>query len=914
VKFRESLEVPPEMTQDGLASAAWVELRHVSQYLRPLLAEEVVRERTCHVKGIRQRRRVYDLTDSGQHLAYRLRDRVKAEIVRVQDERGVRDETVAAVLGSLGGTVSLLELARRSTMSGTVDLAALGTAPELPRVEMIAEAPKLDRFVGRKAELEEIIAEGTGPKIFMIRGVAGIGKSSIAAKACELLHGRRNLFWHTLRAWDTRISVLAALGTFLASIGKPGLRAVVARGDAGQAATVLREDLPGSAAFLVFDDAHEAGVEVLALFRFLKDAIAAAPDTWALVLTRRALAFYDRRDVSLSGVVREIDLAGLSTEDIAAFLSPDLEVAVGNLGQRLGGHPLFLQLVRSTPHAPIHEGALRNMHRFLEEEVYVDLSDPERRALKTACLYRVPVPWQALYSDSSVTHDVLLSLTNRSLLRGVGLDALEVHDTIRSFFAEILSPSEAEDLGRFAAAQLGQLASRAHASGDFGASIGYLSNGLRLPIDGETRVALLEALGDEHDRIGDFPATLTAYKEAMRASETPEIQVRLHRKIAATLEARGEVKATTRELEAARKILGDNVTVERGWVDLIQSRVASRVEESERARESAQSALDVFETFHERSAVVRTLYELGYVEMDSHPGNLRAAEGYLLKGLDVAVGLGDRELTAKMHTGLANLYAGRLGDVDRGLEHIAAVEADPQVLQDPQVLRSFRMLQGWFQLDIRADFPAAERSFAEAADLARKLHYAPSVAFTQYAYALSHYYQGRVDEARREFEDFGKDILAQGFPAFAVEALILVAECDLRLGDLAAFHRVAEEIGRPELSDGRKARPVRVKVLQAIRSFLDDDLDGARNAFDAALRLAGSGDVIEEALLLHIVHFYCGIALRVCGQREEGEQHLREAREFLEQYHLRARLSILPEAERELSETLARAIRPQDPG
>jgi tetratricopeptide (TPR) repeat protein len=914
VRFREALEVPPEMTQEGVAGAAWVELRHVSQYLRPLLAEELLRERTSHVKGIRQRRRVYDLTDSGQHSAYRLRDRVKAEVVSVQDERGVREETIAEALESLGGAVSLLELVRRSMKQGRVDLTALGRAPESPRVEMIAEAPRLDRFVGRKAELEAIVAEDGGPRIFVIRGVAGIGKSSIAAKACELLHGRRNLFWHTLRAWDTRISVLAALGTFLASIGKPGLRAVVARGDAGQAAAVLREDLPGSAAFLIFDDAHEAGVEVLALFRFLKDAVAAAADVRALVLTRRSLAFYDRRDVSLSGVVREIDLAGLTAEDIAAFLSPDLELAVGNLGQRLGGHPLFLQLVRSTPHLPIHGGALRNMHRFLEEEIYVDLSDPERRALKTASLYRVPVPWQALHSDPSVTHDVVLSLTNRSLLRGVGPDALEVHDTIRSFFGEILTPSEAGALGQFAAAQLRQLASRAHAAGEFGACIDYLSNALRLPVEGEDRVALLESLGDENDKIGDFPATLTAYKEAMRASGAPEIQARLHRKTAAALEARGEVKAAARELEAARQLLGDNVTVERGWVDLIQSRVASRLEDSERAREAAQSALDVFETFHERSAVVRTLYELGYVEMDSHPGNLRAAERYLLNGLDVAVALGDRELTAKVHTGLANLYAGRLGDVDRGLEHIAAVEADPQVLQDPQVLRSFRMLQGWFQLDIRADFLAAERSFAEAADLARKLHYAPSVTFSQFGIALSHYYQGQVREARQEFERYGSDILAQGFPAFAVEALLLVAECDLRLGDLAGFNRVAEEIRRPELAEGRRARPVRVKVLQAIRCFLDDDLEGARNAFDAALRLAGSGDVIEEALLLHIVHFYCGIALRVCGNREEGEQHLREAREFLEKYHLKARLSILPDAERELAETLARGLRSNDRG
>ena len=908
VSFRDAIEVPPDLTQDGLATAVWVDLRHVSQYLRPLLAEELVRERTTHVKGVRQRRKVYDLTDAGQHAAYRLRDRVKAEPVRVTDARGSREEFLGKVLESTGGKITLLELAHRSLGAGPIDLDTLRAGPAPVFVEMIAEAPRLERFVGRKAELAAITSSEDGPRIFVVRGVAGIGKSSVAAKACELVRGRGNLFWHTVRAWDTRASLLAALGGFLASVGKPGLRAVLARGDLDQALEVLRDDLPGVRAFLVFDDAHEAGADVLALFRFLKEALASAPDVRVLVLTRRALPFYDRRDVSLTGTVHEIDLGGLTAEEIAAFLSPDFDFDVGKLGQRLGGHPLFLQLVRSSSHAPIHEGALRNMRRFLEEEVYAGLSEAERRALKTATLYQVPVPWTALLSDPAVTHDTVLSLANRSLLWPVGPDAVAVHDAIRDFFAGIVSPAETGTLGAFAGGQLRELAVRAHASGDFPASIAYLSNALALPLDPEAKAGLLEALGDENEKIGDFPASLTAYKEAMRASQAVDVRVRLHRKTATALETRGEMASALRELEAARQILGENVTVERGWLDLIQSRVASAREDANRARESAQSALDVFETFRETSAIVQTLYDLGYIELESHPANLRAAEDYFLKGLEVAQRLGDRALVAKLHTALANLYAGSMGDVDRGLEHIAAVEADPEVLRDPQVRRSFRMLEAWFQLDIRADFSDAERAFREAADLSRRLHFAPSVAFTEYGFALSHYYQGRVSEARREFEAYGEEILGLGLPAFAIEAFLLAGECALRQGDLEAYRRIAARIARPDLAEGRKARPVRMKVVDAIDHLLQDDTEAAMDAFASALGLAGSGEIIEEALLLHIVHFYWGIALRVCGRRAEGDDHLARSREFLERHHLKARLSVLPEAERELAETLARAL------
>src|SRR2546426_7160151 len=51
---------------------------------------------------------------------------------------------------------------------------------------------------------------------------------------------------------------------------------------------------------------HEASSEVLALFSFLPEILAEAPDLPMLVLTRRKLPFYDRRDVLIGGVVDQI--------------------------------------------------------------------------------------------------------------------------------------------------------------------------------------------------------------------------------------------------------------------------------------------------------------------------------------------------------------------------------------------------------------------------------------------------------------------------------------------------------------------------------------------------------------------------------------------------------------------------------
>src|SRR6267143_2412046 len=316
-KYADEVEVPPGMTQEGIAQAAWILVPHVTQYVRPLIREELARERTAHVLGGRRKRKVYDLTDTGRREAIRLRTALKVEPVRVRDSQGLREGTVADILQSVGGGVSILEVARRAVQSGVVDLESLAEKPAAVHVQMLSNAPRVEWFVGRQAELGAV-TNPDGPRLFVVRGVAGMGKTTLASKACELLRASRNLFWHRVRPWDTPKSVLAALGDFLATMGKPGLRDVLMRGDLAQAIQVLQEDLRGSRSFLVFDDVHDASPELRPLFRILKDIVVEVPDVRALILTRRTVPFYDRRDVVLQGVVREIQLGGIDPSEIAS--------------------------------------------------------------------------------------------------------------------------------------------------------------------------------------------------------------------------------------------------------------------------------------------------------------------------------------------------------------------------------------------------------------------------------------------------------------------------------------------------------------------------------------------------------------------------------------------------------------------
>src|SRR5256885_12559634 len=90
----EPSEAPRGLAQEGIAEAVGVGLRHLAQSIRPLIRDGLVREQRAHVRGIRQRRKTYELTTTGRIEAIRVRDRALAETVRVQDPTGIRETSV----------------------------------------------------------------------------------------------------------------------------------------------------------------------------------------------------------------------------------------------------------------------------------------------------------------------------------------------------------------------------------------------------------------------------------------------------------------------------------------------------------------------------------------------------------------------------------------------------------------------------------------------------------------------------------------------------------------------------------------------------------------------------------------------------------------------------------------------------
>lgn len=906
--YADAVEVPASMTQEGIAQAVWILVPHVTQYVRPLIREGLARERTAHVQGGRRRRKVYDLTEAGRFAATRLRTALKAETVRSRDANGVRDATLAEILGSAPG-LSLLEVVRRSVQSGVVDLDSLAAKPSAVRVSVLSNAPHVEWFVGREEELG-VVTEPDGPRLFVVRGVAGIGKTTLAARACELLRSKRNLFWHRVRAWDTPKSVLAALGDFLLSLGKPGLRAVLVRGDLAQATDVLREDVRGSRSFLVFDDVHEAGPELLPFFRALKDLVVQVPDAHVLCLTRRTVPFYDRRDVLLGGVVKEIELGGLDPAEFAQVLSgqPGGE-SLADACRAVGGHPLFLQLVRSAPSPPRPAEIRRDVHQFVEETVYRELGEPERQIMKVACLYRVPMPREAFLPEPGLSHHAFLSLVDRALITPIGEKGFGVHETIQGFFESVVTPLERQHLAAFALRSLRDRAAEVLAGGDAVACIDCLSNALRVAPSDE-RVAIEEELGDAHERVGDLPAALVAYKEALKAPGAPETASRIHRKIATAFLVRGEMKDAESEIESASQAIGDLQYHERARIDLLRCRLASFKEEWEEAREHGQAALRVFQMYKDPRGEAEVLLELGDNEIQSLAGDVPAAERHLQAALALSASLKDDLLRARAHKAMAHLYAYRMGDAEKAGAHLAAIDGLPKALHDPHLYRGFVMLKGYYCLELLADPTGAEAYFAEALALARRIYDSDSIVSARYGLGFVAYFRERFEDAQALFEQTAADFASLGLSGLAVESLSMVAECCLLEGNMDGFRSVVASLGEPTMARGVEARYVLVHVLYGLDALLRHDEAGCHSAFSEALGRTEES-AAKEWPLAHAVHTFYGVALAVMDQPEAAAQHSREADRFLQKHGLKARLDLKPKVERRLDAALRRAVTPQ---
>ena len=142
--------VPSDVTQSGLADAVGIAQKHVPQYVRTLISEGLLAERSAHVEGGRQRRKAYELTDRGRSEAAGLRGEILERPLEVEIDGERRTITLRDALREHFRGAHLLTL-----LDGLPAEGALRVSRPTPRGPTgPLESPAVASMLGKAAELE----------------------------------------------------------------------------------------------------------------------------------------------------------------------------------------------------------------------------------------------------------------------------------------------------------------------------------------------------------------------------------------------------------------------------------------------------------------------------------------------------------------------------------------------------------------------------------------------------------------------------------------------------------------------------------------------------------------------------------------------------------------------------------------
>jgi hypothetical protein len=125
VHMEDRFELPPDLTQELIAFGTGVQRKHLSQYLKDLLQENLVTERKAHIEKMKQRMNGYYLSPAGFGRAKDLRTRVENCLVPIRIDGKIHTKKVAEIDDATSVHITLCDIVREAIQAGTLDMASL---------------------------------------------------------------------------------------------------------------------------------------------------------------------------------------------------------------------------------------------------------------------------------------------------------------------------------------------------------------------------------------------------------------------------------------------------------------------------------------------------------------------------------------------------------------------------------------------------------------------------------------------------------------------------------------------------------------------------------------------------------------------------------------------------------------------
>jgi tetratricopeptide (TPR) repeat protein len=437
-------DLPEALTRKGIAHATGMGLSHASRQITNLKNKKSLTTVRGRGKGKTRNQDFHFLNTKGKKYAQAIEKKMKKTKIEI---RGFNDSPlklrIVDVPDFLKDTkfskISMLDICKFTSEEKVLELSDLDKVIKERFTYHTENVPNITHFFGRVKEINQLknwIAEKDKHNIIFIHGMAGIGKTTLAAKLLEDFRSSSHLFWYDFREMDTLRGMLFKLAGFLTELGNDHLELFLrTRTSYGynEITQILERSMAKMNSILVFDDFQKSEDEIRKFFTYFLTMFSPSSQTKIMILSREIVPFYDSRDVISKEIVAELPLEGLDYESSKKLLGKK-----GKYKQKYkeiygftAGNPLFLEVFLSGGH----------VDRFVHDELFAKLKSAEKNVISQLSIYRYPVSEDFLRTFDDFDFESLYNLTRKSLVKRDAQDRYFIHDILKTFFYSQLNRS-----------------------------------------------------------------------------------------------------------------------------------------------------------------------------------------------------------------------------------------------------------------------------------------------------------------------------------------------------------------------------------------------------------------------------------------------------------------------------------------
>ncbi len=146
INMEERYELPADITQELISYGTGIQRKHLSQYLKDLLEENLVTERKAHIQGMKQRMNGYYLTATGYAKAKDLKIKVEGVVVPLKMNGKVSEKMVSEIDDLTSAHITLCDIIREAISEGTLDMAGLEDLERKKRESVEREEQASDTY------------------------------------------------------------------------------------------------------------------------------------------------------------------------------------------------------------------------------------------------------------------------------------------------------------------------------------------------------------------------------------------------------------------------------------------------------------------------------------------------------------------------------------------------------------------------------------------------------------------------------------------------------------------------------------------------------------------------------------------------------------------------------------------------